>query len=111
MPQFALFVFMAPSILKEGLPKAGFWLLAEQFAYFIVFIPACFAAAVDGVLFKQDRYLRLAITACTTAVFALVEAHYLGERPSVHYASVGAIPAALCSWIAALVESKGSVDA
>jgi len=111
MPQFALLVFVAPSILKEGLPKAGFWLFAEQYAYFIVFIPACFAAAVDGVLYKRHRCLRLAIAACATGVLALVWAHYLGERPSVHYASVGAIPAALCSWISALFGSKESVDA
>lgn len=104
MPQFALFVFVAPSILKEGLPKASFWLFAEQFAYFIVLIPACFAAVVDGMLYKQHRCVRLAITACATAVLALVWARYLGERPSVHYASVGAIPAALCSWISALSE-------
>ncbi|WP_431201213.1 hypothetical protein ACQ86E_18550 [Bradyrhizobium betae] len=106
MPQFALLVFVAPSILEKGLPEAGFWLFAEQFAYFIVFIPACFAAAVDGVLCKQRRYLRLVITACATGVFALVWAHYLGERPSMHDASVGAIPAALCSWISALSEHK-----
>jgi hypothetical protein len=96
-----LFVYIAADpVLRGDLPEIGFlfWLMA--IAYLIALIRACLTAGVDWALSGKPLYLRLIATMPVAAIMAELVARYLGQ-PYLDLTTVlmGAIPAAVCSWL------------
>ncbi|HXO73274.1 MAG TPA: hypothetical protein VN838_30325 [Bradyrhizobium sp.] len=101
-PPLVLVVYIiADQFWREGFPEIGFiwWLLG--IAYILAIIPAWLTAGVDGLLSRQPIYLRLIATMAVAAVLAELVALYMGQPHfDVPVAMAGAIPAAVCSWLA-----------
>jgi hypothetical protein len=99
-PPLALIVFIATE-RGEFLP-VGLLFFMLGYAYPIAVIPAWVTAGVDGVLSAKPFYLRLVATMVAAAILAELTARYLGQdiRGEVlAIGLVGAIPAAMCSWL------------
>jgi FtsH-binding integral membrane protein len=115
MKRFLIFTVMYPALVllvfitadpssRRTFPET--WSLSLGIAYLFALIPAWVSAAVDWKLSAKPIYLRLFGTAVTGAVAvmaALVSLHF--EEILSDYAGflivalIGAIPAAVCSWL------------
>jgi hypothetical protein len=100
-PPLALIVFIATEWRHGSLP-IGLLFFMLGYAYPIAVIPAWLTAGVDGVLSAQPFYLRLVATMVAAAVLAELTARYLGQDIRGELLTIGlmgAIPAAMCSWL------------
>jgi hypothetical protein len=106
-PPLALFVYITSDQLwREGFPGIGFlgWLLG--IAYVLAIIPAWLTAAVDWALSRQPLYVHLIATMAVAAILAELVARYMGQPHfDVPVAIAGAIPAAVCSWLAGMKQA------
>ena len=107
-PLLALVVFNAPDVFSKRVlpPLESLWGLVGL-AYMVAIIPAWLSAAVDWSLSTKPTYLRLSGTAVTGAVIAGSVALFMwgffpGYWPFLMAGLVGAIPAAVCSWLSSL---------
>ena len=116
-PPIGLLIFLASDPLGlHKLPDAGllFWMLGG--AYLVALIPAWLSAAVDRALSTKPIYLRIVGTAATGAVAVMAELIVLhfgeilnGGVAFLMIALIGAIPAAVCSYLSTLVQPKKTV--
>ena len=98
-PPLALVVFVATEWRHGSLPM-GLLFFMLGYAYPIAAIPAWLTAGVDGVLSAAPFYLRLVATMVAAAILAELTARYLGQDMRVEEVlTIGAIPAAVCSWL------------
>jgi hypothetical protein len=109
-PPLALAVFTAPDTFGKH-PLLDWWVVGP--AYMLAIIPAWLAAGVDWALSAKPIYLRIVATAVAGAVITGSVALFLwgffaGYWPVLMAGLVGAIPAAVCSWLSG--KHKGSVD-
>ncbi|MFZ3359297.1 MAG: hypothetical protein WA177_11085 [Xanthobacteraceae bacterium] len=100
-PPLALAVFMAPDTLRKY-PLLDWWVVG--LAYVVAIIPAWSTAGVDWALSAKPAYLRIVGTAVTGAAITDSVALFLwgffaGYWPVLMAGLVGAIPAAVCSWL------------
>jgi hypothetical protein len=107
-PPLALVVFIVPDVISHrDLLEMGllFWMLG--YAYLIAVIPAWLTAGVDGALSAKPLYLRLVATMAAATILAVLTARYLGQRgETLTFGLIGAIPAAVCSWLSGLMEAS-----
>jgi hypothetical protein len=108
-PPLALAVFTAPDTFRKYPDWVGI-------AYMLAIIPAWLTAAVDWTLSAKPAYLRVVGTAVAGAVITdsvalFMWGFFAGFWPVLMAGLVGAIPAAVCSWLSTLVQPKESVDA
>jgi hypothetical protein len=109
-----LLVFMASDPLGlHKLPHMGLLFSMLGDAYLAALIPAWLSAAMDWALSVKPRYLRLLGTAATGALAVMAELVLLhfGEILTSGVAFlmitlIGAVPAAVCSWLSTLVQPK-----
>lgn len=77
-----------------------FFLWISMFAYMLAIVPAWVTAGVDWALSEKPLYLRLAATMIVAGAMAVLIALEMGQRyDMLIYAAMGAIPAAICSWL------------
>ena len=103
-PPLALAVFTAPDTFAKFLD----WL---WIAYVAAIIPAWFTAGMDWALSAKPTYLRIAGTAVAGAVITASVALFMwgvfpGYWPVLMAGLVGALPAAVCSWLSDLSQGK-----
>src|SRR5262245_7953422 len=97
-PPLALAVFTAPDDFKNFLD----WLAP---AYPIAIIPAWLMAGMDWKLSAKPTYLRIVGTTLAGALMTASVAFFMGDGPPGEFfpalmvALVGAVPAAVCSWL------------
>ena len=96
-PPLALAVFTAPDGFKNFLD----WLV---YAYVAATIPALSTAGIDWKLSAKPTYLRIVGTTFAGAVITGSIAFFLWDGfseffPALMATLVGAIPAAVCSWL------------
>jgi hypothetical protein len=96
-PPLALAVFTAP----DTFPKFLDWL---WIAYVAAIIPAWLTAGMDWALSAKPTYLRIVGTAVTGALITdsvalFMWGFFAGYWPVLMAGLVGAIPAAVCSWL------------
>jgi hypothetical protein len=103
-PPLVLVVYIvADQFWREGFPEFGFlgWLVG--IAYVLAIVPAWLTAGVDAALSRQPIYLRVIATMAVAAILAELVARYMGQPHfDVPVAIAGAIPAAVCSWLAGM---------
>jgi hypothetical protein len=105
-PPLALAIFLVPEARASGMPEIGFVFMTLAYVYPIGMIPASVTAAVDWSLSERPVYLRIAVTVIFAAILAGVMTHQLlGVPGSVNVWLTGAIPAAVCSWLAAIEQA------
>jgi hypothetical protein len=110
-PPLALVVFNAPVLIMHR----DFRLLdlvTFGVAYTLGVIPAWLTAAVDWALSAKSTYLRIVGTAVAGAVITdsvalFMWGFFAGFWPVLMAGLVGAIPAAVCSWLASEKQSGG----
>jgi CHASE2 domain-containing sensor protein len=100
-PPLALAVFTAPDAFAKN-SLLDWWGLGA--AYMLAIIPAWLIAGVDWALSAKPAYLRIAGTAVTAAMMTSSIALFLwgffpGSWPALMAGLVGAVPAAMCSWL------------
>lgn len=99
-PPLVPLVYIAadPVLLRD--PGFGFLIWLMGYAYALAIIPAWLTAGVDWALSGKPLYLRLIVVMPVAAILAELVAHNLGQ-PSLDLttALMGAIPAAVCSWL------------
>jgi hypothetical protein len=98
----AFIVLITPDVVPRGefLEMGLFFLWISGFAYLWAGVPGLLTAGVDWVLSEKPPYLRLAATMIVAAIMAVLMARNLGQRDEVlTFAAIGAIPAAVCSWL------------
>jgi hypothetical protein len=98
-PPIALIIFLIPEANVSGLPHAGFVFLTLALVYPIGLVPAAITAAVDWSLSKSAFYLRIAATVIVSMILAELMARLYGGSGSLTVWLMGAIPAAVCSWL------------
>ena len=88
-----------------------FWI--SGFAYPVAIIPGCVTAGVDWALSEKPLYLRLVATMVVAGIMAVLIAHHaFGQQGEVlTFGAIGAIPAAVCSWLSALMNRPRATDA
>ena len=96
-PPLALAVFTAPDGFKNFLD----WLV---YAYVAAMIPAWLTAGMDWKLSAKPTYLRIVRTTLAGALITGSVAFFLGGGfteffPALMTLLVGAVPAAVCSWL------------
>ena len=96
-PPLALAVFTAPDGFKNLLD----WLV---YAYVAATIPALSTAGIDWKLSAKPTYLRIVRTTLAGALITGSVAFFLGGGfteffPALMTLLVGAVPAAVCSWL------------
>ena len=109
-PPIALLVFNAPDVIA----RHDFRLLdltTFGLAYGIAMIPAWLSAAVDWALSAKPTWLRVAGTAVVVAAIAdslalFMWGFFAGIWPVLMAGLVGAIPAAVCSWLSHMNPGK-----
>jgi hypothetical protein len=99
-PPLALAVFTAPDTFAKFLDWVGI-------AYGLAIIPAWLTAGVDWALSAKATYLRIVGTAVTGAVITdsvalFMWGFFAGYWPVLMAGLVGAIPAAVCSWLSGI---------
>lgn len=102
-PPIAMLVFMSPDMVTKGIPARDdllAWLIAS---YPIAIVPALIAAGIDQALATQG--LRLLKTTAAGGVMCTLIALFLSSGytelwPAVMVFLVGALPTAVCSWLA-----------
>lgn len=98
VPPVALAIFLAPE--ATAIETLGFAFLTLAYVYLIGLIPASLTAAVDWLLSGQSVHLRMAGTAIfATILTELMANQLLGVSMSLHVGLIGAIPAAVCSFL------------
>ena len=105
-PPLVLLVFVFPDALSaRTFMEAGLLLGLLAWAYAVAVVPAWLTAGVDWALSVRPLYLRIGATMAAAAALAVLSARYgFGQKGEyVHFASMGAIPAAVCSWLSARV--------
>jgi hypothetical protein len=108
-PPLALAVFTAPDTFRKYLD----WV---EMAYMLAIFPAWLTAGVDWTLSAKPATLRVVGTAVAGAVITdsvalFMWGFFVSFWPVLMAGLVGAIPAAVCSWLSALVQPKASVEA
>jgi hypothetical protein len=108
-PPLALVVFDAPDMIAGRFGLMDFSTL--QMAYAIAVIPAWLLAAVDWALSAKPTYIRVLGTAGAAALAGDSIALFLwGEVheffPVLMAGLVGAIPAAVCSWLSNINQGR-----
>jgi hypothetical protein len=105
-PPLVLFVYMAADpvirgeVISGDLPGIGFLTWLMGFAYVLAVIPAWLTAGADWALSRNPLYLRLVATMPVAAILSELVATYLGQpHLDLTTALMGAIPAAVCSWL------------
>ncbi|QUS40294.1 hypothetical protein RPMA_16710 [Tardiphaga alba] len=99
VPPVALAIFLAPEATAAS--TIGFIFMTLAYVYPIGLVPASMTAAVDWSLSGQSIYLRMAVTVLFAILLAeLIARQLLGVSGSPKVWLMGAIPAALCSWLA-----------
>ncbi len=100
-PPLVLVVYIAADpVLLRTLPGIGFVMGLMGIAYLLAIIPAWLTAGVDWALSGKPLYLRLVATMPVAAILAELVARYLGQPYfDLTTALMGAIPAAVCSWL------------
>lgn len=99
----AFIVFIAPETIAHRAIPSYFW-ENIPFAYLGAILPAWLSAAMDRALSTKPTYLRMIGTAVTAALITdAVALFFWGSvddyRPVLMAGLVGAIPAAVCSWL------------
>lgn len=113
-PPLALAVFVAPdAISSRDFMEVGLLVWMLGFAYLFAVVPAWLTAGVDWALSAKPFYFRLVATMVVAAILAELIARSLGQRGEVlTFGLMGAIPAAVCSWMSRLIQpSRRAVDA
>jgi hypothetical protein len=114
-PPLTLVVYIASDpIWRREPPEWGLLLWLSGFAYLFAVIPAGLTAGMDWALSVKPFYLRLVATTGVAAIIAELTAHYLYpdmREVVLTVGLMGAIPAALCSGLSTLVQSKESANA
>jgi hypothetical protein len=114
-PPLTLVIYIASDpVWRREPPEMGFLLWMSGFAYLFAVIPAWLTAGMDWALSAKPFYLRLVSTMGVAAIMAELTAHYLYPDMRELVLTVGlmgAIPAALCSWLSALVQPEESANA
>src|SRR5580704_2448883 len=108
-PPLALAVFIAPDTFGKD-PLLDWW--AVGIAYMVAIIPAWLMAGVDWALSAKPTYLRIVGTAVTGAVITdsvalFMWGFFAGYWPVLMAGLVGAIPAAVCSWLSGEKKENG----
>src|SRR5262245_55624328 len=101
-PPLVLLVYCVydPIFGRDLLEQGGFLFWMLGWAYLFAVVPAWMTAGVDWALSEKQIYLRLVATMAVAAILAVLIARYLGQRGEVLiFGSMGAIPAAICSWL------------
>ena len=100
-PPLVLLVYCAyDPIFGRDLLQLLFLVWMLGWAYLFAVVPAWLTAAVDWALSEKPIYLRLLATMVVATILALLIARYLGQRGEfLIFGSMGAIPAAICSWL------------
>ncbi len=99
-PPLALVVFIAPHLPDRDFLEIGLLCYMLGLAYVIVLLPAWLTAGVDWALSARPFYLRVVATMAAATILTELTARYMGEREEIlNYALIGAIPAAVCSWL------------
>jgi hypothetical protein len=111
-PLLALAVFTAPDTFGKN-PLLDWWVVGP--AYMVAIIPAWLTAGVDWTLSAKPTYLRIVGTAVAGAVITdsvalFMWGFFAGYWPVLMAGLVGAIPAAVCSFLSTLVQPKESVN-
>jgi len=105
-PPLALAIFLVPEATVSGIPEIGFIFLTLAYVYPIALTPASLTAAVDWSLSGRPIYLRIAVTVIFATILAELIAHQLlGVPGSLNVWLMGAIPAAVCSWLAGMKQA------
>ncbi|UZE47372.1 hypothetical protein [Rhodopseudomonas sp. P2A-2r] len=100
-PLVLLAAITATQMWREGIPGFGFFASLFLIAYSLLVIPAGLIAAVDWALSSQPLYLRLIATMPVAAFLVEYVAAMLGQPAfDIPMAIAGAVPAAVCSWLA-----------
>ena len=111
-PPIAMLVFISPDVVSKGIPSGEdllAWLIAS---YPIAIIPAWLMAGVDRTLSKKP--LRLLKTTAMGGLMSASVLLFLGNGfaefwPVVMVVLLGAVPAAVCSWLSGKQESCAAV--
>lgn len=99
VPPVALAVFLVPE--AAAISTMGNIFMTLALLYPIGLIPAALTAVVDWSLSGRSNYLRMAVTVIFAIILAeLIAQQGLGVPWSPRVWLIGAIPAALCSWLA-----------
>jgi hypothetical protein len=102
-PPLALAIFL---VHEAVIPEIGFIFTTLAYVYPIALIPASLTAAVDWSLSGRPVYLRIAVTVIFATILAELIAHQLlGVPGSLNVWLMGAIPAAVCSWLAGMKQA------
>ncbi len=69
-------------------------------------------AGVDWALSSKPLYLRLIVVMPMAAIMGVLSARYgFGQKGEyLYFGSMGAIPAAVCSWLSALAQDTERVE-
>ncbi|MGM4891282.1 hypothetical protein [Tardiphaga sp. 839_C3_N1_4] len=100
-PPIGMLVFQSPDLVSKGIPASEEWLAWVISSYPIAIVPALLMAWVDQVLSKQPLHpLKTTAVGGLASLLVLV---FLGGL-SAFWSSVmaillGAVPAAVCSWL------------
>ena len=100
-PPLALAVFVAPDTFGKY-PLLDWWVVGP--AYGVAIIPAWLTAGMDWALSAKPPYRRIVGTVVTGAVITdsvalFMWGFFAGYWPVLMAGLVGAIPAAVCSWL------------
>jgi hypothetical protein len=102
-PALTLLTFFAPDIVRKlELPPFEFLRVSALIAYYVAILPALASTAADYGL--RHYPFRIVGTVIVGVAAALIAAHFHGHGLStplefIHVALMGAIPAAVCSWL------------
>jgi hypothetical protein len=106
-PPLALSVYIASDPLFWSSLDVGLVLWMLALAYAITIIPAWLTAGVDWVLSANPLFLRLAASVAVATILTVLTARYLGQHGETRmFGSLGAIPAAVCSWLSNIKPRK-----
>lgn len=102
-PALVLVVLCVATMFREPLVALQAFLDLLGFAYVIALIPGMLLSFVDHGLARTSLNVRLFAISVAGAVVALATARHLGQSLRNHdailVAAMGAIPAAICSWL------------
>jgi hypothetical protein len=109
-PPLALIVFVAPETISHLEIPSYFW-GSIPLAYLGAMLPAWLSAAMDWKLSSEPTYLRIVGTAATGALITGSIASFMWGGfselfPALMATLVGAIPAAVCSWLSVMNPRK-----
>jgi hypothetical protein len=106
-PPLVLFVYIAADpVARNNLPGIEFLTWLMGLAYLLAIIPAWLTAGADWALSGKPLYLRLVATMPVAAILAELVARYMGQPHfDAPVAIAGAIPAAVCSWLAGMKQA------